>query len=166
MSVLRDSLVIFTDRDLGTRFPAILAEAGLTVNRHSDLFPPDCPDEVWLEDVGKKGWIAVTHDSRIRYKPNELAAVIRHRVRLLVVVGKAPFPELAKNFALTKGGLANSFHSTERRGLRRSIDHLQKNSLATPTRQEAFRFGTRRRKPNRILVRLRYWLRRLGSLWN
>lgn len=46
-------------------------------------------------------WVAVSHDTRIRYKPNELAAVVRHRARLLVVIGKAPFPELARHFVAT-----------------------------------------------------------------
>jgi hypothetical protein len=89
--------IFFTDRDLGTRFPEILAAAGLLVQRHRDHFPPDCPDEEWLRAVGENGWVAITHDSRIRYKPNELAAVIRHHVSLLVVIGKAPFPVLANN---------------------------------------------------------------------
>ncbi len=93
--------VFFTDRDLGKRFPDILAGAGLHVERHADHFPPDCPDETWLEQIGGRGWIAVTHDSRIRYKPNELAAVMRHRVALLVVIGKAPFPMLAAHFVAT-----------------------------------------------------------------
>ena len=44
--------VFFTDRDLGKRFPEILAAAGLTVKRHDDLFPPNCPDEQWLAHVG------------------------------------------------------------------------------------------------------------------
>ena len=101
MSEPRDALVFFTDRDLGTRFPDILAAAGLSVRRHRDLFPPDCPDEVWLETVGRERWIAITHDARIRYKPNELAAVVRYRVRLLVVIGKAPYPELARHFVAT-----------------------------------------------------------------
>lgn len=101
MSVPRDPVVFFTDRDLGTRFPDILLSAGLTVQRHRDHFPPDCPDEVWLEAVGKKGWVAITHDSRIRYKPNELAAVIHHKVMLLVMIGKAPFPALANHFVST-----------------------------------------------------------------
>lgn len=83
------------------RFPEILVAAGLQVRRHRDHFPPDCPDELWLETVGKEKWIAVSHDARIRYKPNELAAVIRHRVRLLIVIGKAPFPKLAKHFVAT-----------------------------------------------------------------
>jgi hypothetical protein len=88
----------FTDRDLGKKFPQILADAGLLVERHSDLFPPDGPDEQWLEHCGRYGRIAITHKQRIRYTPNELAAVVRYRVALLVVIGQAPFPELAHNF--------------------------------------------------------------------
>jgi hypothetical protein len=52
--------------------------------------------------VGRRGWVAVTHDTRIRYKPNELDAVVRHRVRLLVIVGKASFPDLADSFVATR----------------------------------------------------------------
>lgn len=95
------SHVFFTDRDLGKRFPEILGAAGLRVERHGDHFGPAATDEEWLETVGRNGWIAITHDARIRYKPNELAAVVRHRVALLVVVGKAPFPDLARSFVVT-----------------------------------------------------------------
>ena len=59
-------------------------------------------DEAWLEDVGKRGWVALTHDRRIRYKPNERDAVISHGVALLVVVGAAPFPELAHAFVMSR----------------------------------------------------------------
>lgn len=93
--------VFFTDRDLGKQFPEILAAAGLKVERHADHFKPDCPDDEWLEEVGKKGWVAVSHDSRIRYKPNELTAVVQHRVALLVLIGKAPLRTLAENFIAT-----------------------------------------------------------------
>jgi hypothetical protein len=95
------NFVFFTDRDLGKRFPEILASAGLSVKRHDDLFPPDCPDERWLAHIGAAGWIAITHNARIRYVPNELEAVVRHRVSLLVVVGKTPLKELAENFVAT-----------------------------------------------------------------
>jgi hypothetical protein len=95
------SRVYFTDRDLGKRFPEILAAAGLTVERHHDLFAPDGTDEQWLEYCGTRNRIAVTHNERIRYTPNELAAVERFRVALLVVVGKSPFPDLAQNFVRT-----------------------------------------------------------------
>lgn len=87
--------------ETGRRFPEILAAAGLSVERHDDLFPHDCPDERWLAYVGTRGRIAITHNSRIRYMPNERAAVVRHSVPLLVVVGKGPIRELAANFVAT-----------------------------------------------------------------
>lgn len=95
------SRVYFTDRDLGRRFPEILTAAGLTVERHQQLFPPNGPDEQWLEHCGRNRRIGVTHNERIRYTPNELAAVVEHRVALLVVVGKVPLAELAQNFVNT-----------------------------------------------------------------
>jgi len=82
-------------RDLGKRFAEILRLNGLTVERHADHFAPDAVDETWLERVGKRGWIA------IRYKPNERDAVMRHGVALLVIVGAAPFPDLAGAFVAT-----------------------------------------------------------------
>lgn len=100
------SLVYFTDRDLGNAFPDILAAAGLKVERHRDHFAPDCADEEWLRAIGERRWVAVTRDGRIRYKPNELQAVIHHSVTLLVIVGKVAFPELARNFVATSGKIA------------------------------------------------------------
>jgi hypothetical protein len=96
------TLVFFTDRDLGTTFPEILKSAGFVVERHRDHFRPDCSDEEWLAEVGRRDWVALTHNLRIRYTPNELAAVIRNRVKLLVIVGKAPFPVLAASFVATR----------------------------------------------------------------
>jgi hypothetical protein len=55
--------VYFTDRDLGKQFGEILKTAGLTVERHGDHFAADTPDEAWLAEVGKRGWIALTHDT-------------------------------------------------------------------------------------------------------
>lgn len=92
------SHVFFTDRNLGKQFPAILVAAGLTVERHHDLFAPAGSDEEWLEYCGTKGRIAITHDQRIRHKVNERDAVILHKVALLIVIGKAPYPVLAHAF--------------------------------------------------------------------
>jgi hypothetical protein len=47
------------------------------------------------------GRVAITHNARIRYTPNELTAVLRHRVPLLVVIGNAPYPQLAQHFVDT-----------------------------------------------------------------
>jgi hypothetical protein len=96
------SVVYFTDRDLGLQFPKILEDTGLTVERHRDHFAPDASDEEWLAAAGAKQWVALTHNSRIRYTPNEKQAVIAHGVRLLVIIGQAPYPELAKSFVATR----------------------------------------------------------------
>ena len=90
--------VWFTDRDLGKRFPEILTAAGLTVERHHDLFPSDGSDEQWLEHCGRNARVALTHNERIRYTPNEREAVMAHCVPLLIVIGKVPLAELARNF--------------------------------------------------------------------
>jgi hypothetical protein len=91
----------FTDRDLGKQFPRILADAGIQVQRHGDLFPPNGTDEQWLEHCGRRGLVAITHDTRIRYRPNELATVVRFKVQLVVVIGKVPMTQLAQGFVNT-----------------------------------------------------------------
>lgn len=93
--------IFFTDRDLGKQFPAILAAAGLTVERHHELFAPAAPDEEWLQYCGVNRRVAITHDQRIRHKPNEREAVAMHGVALLVVIGKLPYPDLARHFVTT-----------------------------------------------------------------
>lgn len=95
------SRIFFTDRDLGKQFPRILSEAGIVVERHGDLFQPDGSDEEWLEHCGVQSRIAISHNSRIRYVPNELAAVKRFKVRLLILVGQATSSELAHSFVRT-----------------------------------------------------------------
>jgi hypothetical protein len=95
------SRIYFTDRDLGKQFPQFLREAGLSVERHGDVFAPNGSDEQWLQHCGSTGRIAVSHNGRIRYVPNELAAVVRFRVSLLILVGSATTGELARNFVRT-----------------------------------------------------------------
>ena len=93
--------VFFTDRDLGLKFPQTLAGAGLSVERHSAHFADSAPDEEWLSHVGQQGWVALTHDKRIRYKQNELDAVMHHGVALLVIVGRVRLEDLARSFVAT-----------------------------------------------------------------
>ena len=78
------SRVYFTDRNLGKHFPAILAAAGLHVERHHDLLPADGTDEQWLEYCGNNARIAITRDQRNRYKVNEREAVMQNNVALFV----------------------------------------------------------------------------------
>lgn len=96
------SLVFFTDRDLGKKFPELLRAEGLHVETHADHFAPTASDEEWLRPIGQRGWIALTHDHRIRFKPNERAAVMEHRVALLVLIGHTTTTELAAAFIRTR----------------------------------------------------------------
>ncbi len=95
------SRVYFTDRDLGKQFPRILADAGIAIERHGNLFQPEGSDEQWLEHCGTNGRIAISHNGRIRYVPNELEAVKRFKVPLLILVGQVTTAELAHNFVQT-----------------------------------------------------------------
>lgn len=128
-------VVFFTDRDLGKQFPEILQQGGLSVQRHGDHFAPASSDAEWLAAAGDKGWIALTHDKRIRYKPNELKAVFDNDVGLIVIVGSAPFPALAKAFVQSSSKILE-FVSKQKRPFiakfyRPSPAELEKNPAAT-----------------------------------
>jgi hypothetical protein len=97
------SSVFFTDRDLGKSVPALLREAGISVERHDDHFSATTTDEEWLSEIGRRGWFALTHNRRIRYQPNERDAVMGAGVGLFVLVGKVPHQELGENFIATVG---------------------------------------------------------------
>jgi len=57
---------------------------GLTVEVHDDHFPQNAPDEDWLLEVGKRGWIVLTKDDRIRYRPAALEAYRSNKVRVFI----------------------------------------------------------------------------------
>ena len=95
------TLIFFTDRDLGKQVPAVLRAAGLTVERHIDHFEDTTKDEEWLSEVGRRGWFALTHNSRIRYMPNERDAVMLSGVGLFILIGQTTHLELAENFVVT-----------------------------------------------------------------
>lgn len=78
-------VVFFIDRSLGKKIIAErLREAGITVEIHDDHFPQDALDQEWLAEIGKRGWIVLTKDDRIRYRPAELAAYRIHKARVFI----------------------------------------------------------------------------------
>lgn len=52
---------------------------------HDDHFPPDARDDEWLESVGRKNWVVLTKDRRIRYRKLERDALLRNGVRAFVL---------------------------------------------------------------------------------
>jgi hypothetical protein len=85
-SKLREALVFFIDRSLGRKIVAqALREVGEIIQIHDDHFAPDAKDEDWLAEVGKRGWIVLTKDDRIRYRVTERSALMSVRVRAFVL---------------------------------------------------------------------------------
>jgi|HubBroStandDraft_1064217.scaffolds.fasta_scaffold00671_21 hypothetical protein len=97
MNGLRE-LVFFTDRDLGRQFPAALRQAGLQIEQHDDHFGPETLDEEWIGEIGRRGWVAVTRDARIRYSPLALSVLMEFGTQLFVLVGKLTTAEAAETF--------------------------------------------------------------------
>jgi predicted nuclease of predicted toxin-antitoxin system len=69
-------LTFFVDRSLGRRIvPSALRDAGYDVVVHDDIFAANADDEIWLAEAGRRGWIVLMKDDRIRYRPRERAAL-------------------------------------------------------------------------------------------
>ena len=81
----------FIDRSLGKRvLPDALRNTGWTLRTHAEVYgdrDETVVDAEWLELCGREGLIVVTKDRRIRYRPTEVSAIRRHRVRAFVLGG-------------------------------------------------------------------------------
>jgi hypothetical protein len=97
---LNPPLVFFIDRSLGQKVIASrLRQCGVQVEIHDDHFPQNAPDEDWISEVGKRGWVVLTKDDRIRYRPAALDAYRRHKVRVFVFgSGEMKAQEMADAF--------------------------------------------------------------------
>jgi hypothetical protein len=104
---LPDRLIFFTDANLGRRVvPDALRAAGEAVKVHHDCFPPGTQDQVWLRAVGEKGWVILTKDSQIRYRRNEMEALLSSGARSFVLVSSnLPGAEMAKIFVRALPGM-------------------------------------------------------------
>ncbi|MFY9662332.1 MAG: hypothetical protein WAJ97_17045 [Terriglobales bacterium] len=99
---LPEQLVLFIDRSLGKQILAsALRNAGHSVAVHDDYFPPDAPDNLWLSEVSRRGWVVLTKDKRIRYRASELAAVSTTKARVFTLTaGSIQAREMADIFIL------------------------------------------------------------------
>ncbi|SRR5213594_2610323 len=79
-----ESPTLFLDRSFGKKTVAeALRGAGANVEVHDDHFPQDATDETWLTEVGKKDWIVLTKDRRIRFRRFRCHASTTHEVMRL-----------------------------------------------------------------------------------
>ncbi len=78
----------FLDRSLGGRIVAnALREAGVAVEVHDDHFPQDAPDELWLPEITRRGWVALTRDNAIRKRRLQRHMAAYCGARLFVITG-------------------------------------------------------------------------------
>jgi hypothetical protein len=81
-----EGTVFFIDRSLGTEpIRTELINSGLVVEIHDDHFARDEDDRVWLQTVGERGWVVLTKDQRLRYRPLEIAALRASSARVFVL---------------------------------------------------------------------------------
>jgi hypothetical protein len=92
---LPEPFVFFVDESLGRTVVREALEKALEKGERVELPTPGTPDEVWLPDVGAKGWICLSKDRRLTTTPNELAAIINCGVAL-VTIGEANGAEHAR----------------------------------------------------------------------
>lgn len=53
---------------------------------HSDLFRDNAPDDLWLTECGRRGYVVLTKDNRIRSHTIARVAIVRHKVRAFFLV--------------------------------------------------------------------------------
>ncbi len=71
----------FVDENLGLNLVIGLRALGHNNIEHiSERFATGTVDEVWLDYVGKNGYILITRDKRIRKNPKEKAALVKHKI--------------------------------------------------------------------------------------
>jgi PIN domain-containing protein len=76
-----------------------LRQSDVQVAIHDDHFRQNALDEEWLSEVGKRGWIVLTKDDRIRYRPAALESYRRNKVRVFIFgSGEMKAQEMADAF--------------------------------------------------------------------
>jgi hypothetical protein len=76
---------VFFDRTCGKKLPQSLKLLGLSIEIHDDHFAQSTDDDVWLAEVGDRGWFVVTNDKRIMTNQAERQALISHGVGCFVL---------------------------------------------------------------------------------
>ena len=100
-----EQIVFFLDESLGSlQVAQAFRQLGEHVEIHRDHFPAGCEDRIWLEHVGRKGWVVLTKDDRIRYREAEKQILLKSGVRAFVLTGgNLTGAEMAEAYRLAIG---------------------------------------------------------------
>lgn len=108
-----DGTVFFIDRSLGIEpIRGALIDEGLSVEIHDDHFKRDEEDHVWLREIGRSGWVILTKDQRLRYRPLEVTALRSSGARVFVLVaGNLRGSEIAAVFVSALANIYRILHA-------------------------------------------------------
>src|SRR5689334_1139140 len=83
------------------------------IELHTDHFPRGLPDVEVIRECADRGWTLVSCDDRIRYVPQNKAAVFKHRVRVFMF-GKGNYQgvEYAAALVVGRGQVINAIRKT------------------------------------------------------
>ena len=111
MSLPEQQPKFFLDRSLGrVAVSALLRADGwdlMTLAEHYGV-PEDeqVADTQWIQDAAERGWPILMKDKRIRYRPAEIDAVVRHKARCFVITrGDLTSAETADRFLASKDAI-------------------------------------------------------------
>ncbi len=78
--------VLFLDECLGsTDVPMALRAKGIHVEMLHEHFEPSTSDPQWLAEVGRRGWVVLTKDQRIRRRRVEIEALLAANLAAFVL---------------------------------------------------------------------------------
>lgn len=72
--------MIFFDRSIPRSVAEALKLVRTDVRWLEDEFSHNVADATWLAEIGRRGWLVVGRDRRIRYRPAEKQVILDHRV--------------------------------------------------------------------------------------
>jgi hypothetical protein len=107
--------MIFIDRSVPRSVADALKQVRNDVRWLEDEFPHNVKDHVWLEEIGQRGWLVITRDKRIRYRPGERDALFQGRVGCFCLTqGKDPTRwEYLKLIVFTLDEMQRLYEETE-----------------------------------------------------
>src|SRR4030095_9656074 len=82
----------FVDADLSdSLFHAVLTEAHVRFEKHSDHFVEGTDDLDWLKKAGEQGWVVLSHNKKIRRNSAQTERLMQYGVRAFMLIGD-PYP--------------------------------------------------------------------------
>ena len=111
---------------------AALRKAGASAVAHDDKFAQDTRDAVWLAEAGRRGWVVLSKDRRIRTRTNELAQLLSARIAAFILTSAdLTGDEMAAAFA---AALPRIFKLLARRTVEENV-RMSLDVVGTPRRE-------------------------------